>query len=104
MGFQPLLACRVPGCELAAHQSEIKVEDDERGQEEWWLVKHFSAPRPRLSSKSYQEGASGNVVRGITPLCLKPSAQGGAEGVAGCALMPVVCTMNAALDVLDTMP
>ena len=42
VGFQPLLACRIPGCELAAHQSEIKVEDDERGQEECWLVKHFS--------------------------------------------------------------
>ena len=37
-------------------------------------------------------------------LLVRAGAQGGAEGVAGCALMPVVCTMNAALDVLDTMP
>jgi hypothetical protein len=37
-------------------------------------------------------------------LLVRAGAQGGAEGVAGCALMPVVCTMSAALDVLDTMP
>jgi hypothetical protein len=31
------------GASLAAHQSEIKVEDDERGQEECWLMKHPSS-------------------------------------------------------------
>ena len=28
----------------------------------------------------------------------------GPEGVAGCALMPIVCTMEATLDVMDTVP
>jgi hypothetical protein len=50
------------GASLAAHQSEIKVEDDERGQEECWLMKHpsrrtgvgihKSARAPRLSPPS----------------------------------------------------
>ena len=37
-------------------------------------------------------------------LLVHAGAEGGTEGVAGCALMPIVCTMNAALDVLDSMP
>ena len=57
VGFQPLLACRIPGCELAAHQSEIKVEDDERGQEECWLVKHLSAEQQAALKDFYQHGA-----------------------------------------------
>ena len=45
MGFQ--------GASLAAHQREIKVEDDERGQEERRLENHLAnkSPGERMAEK-----------------------------------------------------
>jgi hypothetical protein len=43
------------GASLAAHQSEIKVEDDERGQEECWL--HEASLERRTGVRNSQERA-----------------------------------------------
>ena len=60
----------------------------------------------RLISKQGSIAQALQVAAGSLAFVLlaRAGAQRGAEGVAGCVLMPVVCTMNAALDVLDAMP
>ena len=47
MGFQ--------GASLAAHQREIKVEDDERGQEERRLQVHLENHKPASRARGGEE-------------------------------------------------
>ena len=48
MGFQ--------GASLAAHQREIKVEDDERGQEERRLQIHLANDKPAQRAAGRERG------------------------------------------------
>jgi hypothetical protein len=66
------------GASLAAHQSEIKVEDDQRGQEECWLMKHPSrrtgvpaALPPPLRSRPAQPPLSQTTYTHPTPPSLR---------------------------------
>ena len=56
--------------------------------------------QPPSTARALQLGVGGFALA----LSLHAWSEGGAQGVVGCAFMPVVCTINAALDVMDGVP